>query len=232
MAKDGDVKKKEIERFAGKLFIDVLKKYFGAIEVNTLETDSDPPDVLYSISDKRYKESLTWLEVTRVPPSSDTLKREADAEKAGLNEESVTERVHAEAKDALGYTETKKILGIPVLWEPDRKFAGKCKQAVLKKIRKTTYSDLCKKYGKGHLLLMIENYPLMDCDTARTIKPYLFQCLKQQSIFRSVWVAYRKPISLPDDNEDLCIVYVPINSSGYVYVLVSLWPDCNNPVSL
>lgn len=218
--------KEEIEEFWGELFADNLKDHFGAVEVNIVEVDEDPPDVLYDISFKSSQKNRTWAEITNVYPSKDTAKQAFQAARAGLSEERKThEAIDSAAKRALGGP--SKAAG-GALVNPDGQIAKIARKAILEKIRKTTYEGLCRKYGAGHLLLVIpyQTYPLVSDATAEYVKSCMpLPRLKQQSTFCSVWVGYKHP----DVDDGLHIVHLPTSSSGYAFVL--LWPDHVDSVS-
>ena len=218
--------KERIEEFWGELFADILKDHLSADEVNILGVDANPPDALYDILCKNGKKDRTWTEITNVYPSKDTAKHAFQAARAGLSERPETHKaIDSAAKHALGGP--SKTAG-GALENPDGQIAQIARQAILCKIRKTTYEDLRRKYGAGHLLLVIpyQTYPLVSSVTAEYIKSCMpLQCLDRQSTFCSVWVGYKQP----DVDDGLRIVHLPTSSSGYAFVL--LWPDHGDSVS-
>jgi len=217
--------KERIEEFWGKLFADILKGHLGADEVTTLEVDSDPPDALYNIVYNSSKKDRTWVEITNVYPSKDTAKHAFQGARAGLSERPETHKaIDSAAKQALGGP-CKTAGG--ALKNPDGQIAQIARGAVLDKIRKTTYEGLRRKYGAGHLLLVIpqQTYPLVSSVTAEYIKSCIpLQNLDRQSSFCSVWVGYKQP----DVEDGFHIVHLPTSSSGYAFVL--LWPDRGDSV--
>ena len=218
--------KKRIEGFWGKLFADILNSHLDAHDVTFLQPDSDPPDALYDISCKSGKKDRTWAEITNVYPSKDTAKHACQAARAGLSESPETHKaIDSAAKHTLGGP--SKAAG-GALENPDSQMAQIAREAVLCRLRKTSYQGLCTKYGAGHLLLVVpyQTYPLVSSVTAEYIKSCMpLQYLDRQSTFCSVWVGYKQP----DVEDDFRIVHLPTSSSGYAFVL--LWPDHGDSVS-
>ena len=129
--------------------------------------------MLYEISHKDGKKNHAWVEITGVYSSDD------------------------EARKAFAFAKDKNQYEPPKLYT-DNRMAQKAKESILKKIKKTTYTNLYAKYGSGHLLLFIpyQANPLLDSRTIEEIKANLpLECLNQQCHFSSVWAAYQEPIS-------------------------------------
>ena len=219
--------KERLEEFWGELFAENLKDYLEADEVTALKVASDPPDALYDISCKSGKKHRTWAEITNVYPSKGTAKHAFQGARAGLSDRPETHKAFdSEAKRALGGP--SKTAG-GALEDPDRQITQIAKEAILRKIRKTTYNGLCAKHGSGYLLLVIpyQTYPLVSSVTAEYIKSCLpLQHLDRQSNFCSVWVGYKQP----DFEDGFRIVHLPASSSGYAFV--RLWPDRGDSISV
>ena len=120
------------EAFWGELFADILKRYLDVNEVNVLPIDADPPDCLYEISYKEGEKARTWVEITGVYPSKNVARVAFEAARGKPPEE------------AGGF-----------MVNPDRPIADLARCAILKKVRKTTYTEPLEKYGLGHLLLVV-----------------------------------------------------------------------------
>ncbi len=121
-------------------------------------------------------------------------------------------------KSALSGSFDKK--GEPVL-DPDRKMAELCKQLILRKMQKKSYGHLCKKYGRGHLLVVIphQTYGVVNRHTVQHVESVLTHTLfNQQCNFRSLWIAHRQP-----EVDNLIIVHDPASSPRYAFY--SLWPE-------
>ena len=196
--------KREIEEFWGEWFANALKEYLGVDEVKSLDVDTDPPDVLYAIL-CRGKQDRIWAEITNVYPDG------------------VAEPLFKEIRSqSSGEKRCIEVDPFAMKMDPDRVMAEKCKDAILKKIRKTTYASLCKEHGAGHLLLVIpyQAYPHVTVDTAKLIAPRMpLHHLQEQTTFHSVWVAYKEP----DYYDGVFIIRNPTGPEFYGFVL--LWPD-------
>ena len=110
--------------------------------------------------------------------------------------------------------------GEPVL-DSDRKVADLCNQSILKKMQKESYSHLCEKYGRGHLLVVIppQTYALSNRHTVQYVDSNLSHTLlNQQCNFRSLWIAHKQP-----EVDNLIIVHDPAASPRYAFY--SLWPE-------
>ena len=197
--------KNKHEAFWGELFADILKRYLDVNEVNVLPIDADPPDCLYEISYKEGEKARTWVEITGVYPSKNAARVAFEAARGKPPEE---------------------VGGFMV--KPDRSIADLARCAILKKVRKATYTEPLEKYGLGHLLLVVpyQAYGLVNNDTVEAIQSRMpVERMNEQCLFRSVWVAYKQP----EYDDGIVIKHLPTDSPSYAFS--PLWPELENSVS-
>lgn len=205
----GQAIKYQLESFWGDLFSDALEKHHSHIrEVKLVESQADPPDALYEIQYINDENAQTWAEITNVYPSIAAAERVFAAVRGGYNDSS--ERLNSGA----------------LLEYPDAQVSQVAIEAILKKLKKATYSHLCSMHGKGHLLLVFpyQAYPLVNGVTAQHVKSDLpLQCLERQPTFRSVWMAYKQP----DCEDGIFIIHLPDSTPSYCFIC--LWQEGNDP---
>lgn len=205
MMPEGASVKGRLEEFWGALFSDALKSYCGATEVNLVRTREDPPDALYDVFCANDRPTRMWCEITNVYPSEEAAR-------------DIFREARGEIKDISTVHEIEDWL------EPDLDLTQKAVEVICKKLTKKSYESLYKRYGSGHLLLVIpyQTFPLVNKDTFQCLQSYLpLQCLDRQSVFCHVWMAYKQA----DYDNGLVIAHLPDSNANYAFAL--LWSAKN-----
>ena len=201
--------KHQIEEFWGDLFSDALGRYHSHVrEVHLVESQENPPDALYDIQYSNDDKARAWAEITNVYPSN-----------------AAAEHVFRVARGQCDNSVEGPNSGA-LLENPDTQISQVAIQRLLNKIDKDSYSHLCSKYGRGHLLLVFpyQVYPLVNGATAEQVKSDLpLQVLERQLNFRSVWMAYKQP----DCDDGMVIVHLPDSTPSYCFI--RLWQGGNDP---
>ena len=193
------------QSYWAEIFVEALKLLLSASSVQREDPGShdDPPDALYRVITSDGMVSHEWAELTGIYPSEDAAMI-VFKEARGLTNRTVP------SLDRL-----KSVPGMDNL-----SVAQVTRDAILKKIAKSSYEDVITDWGLGHLVLFVpyQSYPHMSRWTATEILRSLPQeDLRENRYFRSVSLLYS---NLGYESESI-VIYLPNSTAGYAFV--PLW---------
>lgn len=124
----------------------------------------DPPDAVL----KSDNGNIWWIEITDIFRSEE------------------------EAREAYSYAiggENVYVRPNEIIFEPDTKVSQATIKGIEKKLSKDNYLEIAKKYGKGTLVLYIDD-PLFDQKTLSTILSQFHEVDLESEFFKSVYIDY------------------------------------------